>query len=128
VRGLLRGVVFLVLSLAIGQIIKRVLTSRVGRSVLGRVGHPEFATLEGAEEASKRVKQGIELVRSLAPGEPKPEVPREREPVGPRWVRVVRDASEMLLVTGGLLKAVADFVREDEQLRRRLRRIGARVE
>lgn len=127
-KNLLRGIAFFALSLVIGQIIKRALTSGAGRSLLGRVGHPELATLEGAEAASKKVKQGIELVRSLAPGEQKVEVSRVPEPAIPGWVRTVKDASEMLLASGALLKAVSDFVREDEQLRRRLGRLGARVE
>ena len=127
-KNLLRGLVFFALSLVIGQVIKRALTSGAGRSLLGRLGHPELATLEGAEAATQRVKQGIEVVRSLAPGEQKVESPRVPEPAGPGWVRTARDASEMLLVSGALLKAIADFVREDERLRRRFGRLGARVE
>jgi len=128
VKGVFRWAGFLILSLVVGEVVKRALTSRPGRSVLGRIGRPEFGTLEGADEASKKVKQGIEFARSLSRGEPKQVVPRLAHPTGPRWVRVVRDASEMMLATGALLKAISDFVREDEQLRRRFRRLGARVE
>ncbi len=127
-KNLLRWLAFFAFSLIIGQVIKRALTSGAGRALLGRLGHPELATLEGAEAASRKVKQGIELVRSLAPGEQKVEVPRAAEPAIPGWVRTVTDASEMLLASGALLKAISDFVREDEQLRRRLGRIDARVE
>lgn len=126
-KNFARGIGFLVLSFVVGEIIKKLLTSRPGRAVLGRAGHSELATLEGASEASKKVKQGIDLARSLA-REEQPLVPRERPPVGPRWARIARDASEMLLATGGLLKAASDFVHEDEQLRKRFERLGARME
>lgn len=126
-KNFVRGIGFLVLSLIVGEVIKKLLTSRPGRSVLGRAGHSELATLEGATEASKKVKQGIEFARSLA-REEQPLVSREQPPVGPRWARIARDAAEMLLVAGGLLKAVSDFVHEDEQLRKRFERLGARME
>jgi len=95
--------------------------------VLGRAGHSELATLEGATEASKKVKQGIEFARSLT-REEQPLVSRGQPPAGPRWARIARDAAEMLLVAGGLLKAVSDFVHEDEQLRKRFEKLGARME
>ncbi|MGH2460211.1 MAG: hypothetical protein ACRDIY_15250 [Chloroflexota bacterium] len=126
-KNFARGIGFLVLSLVIGEIIKKLLTSRLGRTVLGRAGHPELATLEGANEASKKVKQGVDLARSLT-REEQPAAPRERASVGPRWARIARDASEMLLATGGLLRAVSDFVHEDEQLRKRFEKIGARID
>ncbi len=125
---LLRGLGFLVLSLIIGEVIKRALTSGPGRGLLGRVGHPELATLEGADAASKKIKQGIEFVRSLASPKQQEVAPRERPPAGPRWLRVVSDASEMLLATGGVLKAVTDFIREDERLRKQFERLGARLD
>lgn len=126
-KNLLRGIGLMLLSLVIGEIVKKTLTSGPGRALVGRAGHPELATMEGAQEASKKVKQGIELARSLT-REEAPALPRPRPPTGPRWVGIVRDASEMLLATGSLLKAVSDFVREDEQLRRRFGQLGARFE
>ncbi len=125
---LVRGLGFLVLSLIIGEVVKRTLTSGPGRGLLGRVGHPELATLEGADAASKKVRQGIDFVRSLTPRGQKEAAPRERPLPVPRWVRIVSDTSEMLLATGGVLKAIADFVREDERLRKRFERLGVRVD
>lgn len=122
VKGLLRALGFLALTIVIGEILKRMLTSGPGRALLGRLGRPELATPEGAEEATKKVKQGIGLVRSLSRKSEKVAAPQEHLSTGPRWVRIVRDAAEMLLGTGALLKAIADFVREDERLRQRLAR------
>ncbi len=126
-RNIIRGIGFLILSLVVGEVIKRLLTSRAGRAILGRAGHPELATLEGAGEASKKIKQGIELARTLTM-EPPPAVSHVQPPTGPRWARIARDASEMLLATGGLLKAVSDFIHDDEQLRKRFENLGARME
>lgn len=126
-KGLLRALGVLALTIVIGEILKRVLTSGLGRALMGRLGHPELATLEGAEEAKKKLKQGIQLVRSLSRPEPEAAA-RERPSASSGWLRTVRDAAEMLLATGGLLKAVADFIREDEHLRQRLSRLGARLD
>jgi len=128
VKNIVRGIAFLALSWLVGTAIKKVLTSSPGRGLLGRLGHAEIGTLEGADAASKKVKQGIELARSLSRPEQRAGAQVERAPTGPRWVRTLRDAAEMLLATGALLKAVSDFVREDERLRKRFGRLGSRVE
>ncbi|MBX6770712.1 MAG: hypothetical protein IRY83_03235 [Chloroflexi bacterium] len=126
-KNLIRGIGFFLLTLAIGEVIKRGLTSRPGRALLGRAGHPELATLEGASEASKKVTHGISSLRSLFRRPSRLAAATERPAAGAAWIRMIRDAAEMLLATGTLLKAIADFAREDERLRERFGRIGARV-
>lgn len=127
-KNFLRGIAILILTWLAGEAIKKVLVSGAGRAVLNRVGHPEIATLEGAQEASKKLKQGIDLAQTLTNPPKKAPAPRVTALTGPNWLRTMRDAAELLLATGAMLKAVADFIREDEGLRRRFERLGARIE
>jgi hypothetical protein len=124
VKGFLRAVGFFVASLIVGELVRRLLTSRVGESVAGKLGHPEIATHEGAGTASKEVKRVIGFVRSLVDNKELPiSAPRLAPPPG--WVGIARDASELLLATGAVLRTAADFANEDEQLRRKVgRRTG----
>ncbi len=120
-KGFLRAAGFFVASLIVGELIRRLLTSRVGESLAGKLGHPELATHEGAGTASKKVKRAIGFVRSLVDNKERPiEVPELGPPPG--WVGIARDASELLLATGAVLKTAADFANEDERLRRRVAR------
>jgi hypothetical protein len=121
VKGIPRGIVFFALSLVAGEVVRRLLTSRLGASAAERLGRPELATYEGASAASKEVKSAVGFVRTLT--ESKPVAPLAL--TGPRsagWVGVARDASEMLLAAGALLKTVSDFASEDAKLRSRLAR------
>ncbi|HVB97410.1 MAG TPA: hypothetical protein VNG11_06730 [Chloroflexota bacterium] len=119
-KSLLRGIGFFALSIVVGMLVKKVWLSGIGRWVMDRVGHPELASHEMADEASARAKDAVNLVRSLTSSQPPaPPAPRETS-AAPQWVRTARDGAEMLLAAGALLKSLSDFVQEDERLRRRL--------
>src|SRR5207247_180690 len=111
---------FLVGSFVAGELVKRLLTSGPGRGALSRLGRPELATHEGAHAASKEVKRGVGFIRTLVQVQPAPAA--SPAPIGPRWVGIARDSAEMLLAAGAVLKTMADFVQEDEKLRRRVDR------
>lgn len=118
-KNLLRGILFFVGSFLIGEIVRRLLTSTLGRSVADRVGHPELATMEGASAASKEVKRAVGFVKTITSPPPTPE-PEPAPANRARWVGIARDSAEMLLAAGGVLKTLSDFVQEDEKLRRRV--------
>jgi hypothetical protein len=125
-QGILRAVGFLALSLIVGEIVKRLLTSRVGEATMTKLGRPEMATLEGATAASKEAKKAVGMVKSLtAPKPPTPPVVA-LPPSLPTWVTIARDAAEMLLAAGTVLRTASDFVLEDEKLRSRVARLAAR--
>jgi hypothetical protein len=121
-KNFLRGLGFLAISLIVGEVIKRLLTSRVGEAAAGKLGHPEFATLEGAASVSKEAKRAVGLVKTLTGPKPKVVEPAVVEDRQPGWVGLARDASEMLLAAGALLKVASDFVGEDRKLRKRITR------
>ncbi|HEX5415906.1 MAG TPA: hypothetical protein VFZ25_09585 [Chloroflexota bacterium] len=128
-KGFLRSVGFLIAGLLLGELVQRLLRSGAGKAVTGKIGHPELSTCDGAELAKKDARRTVGLVHGLiqraeqAPGIPEP---RPALPTLPRWVTLARDAAEMLLAAGGVLKAAADFVQSDEQLRRRIARFAGR--
>lgn len=119
-KSILRTIGFLVLSFVVGWGVKKVWLSGLGRWIMDRLGHPELASHEMADEASARIKDVVKLVRDLTSGPPKLTVDHREMPAVPQWVRTARDSAEMLLAAGTLLKSLADFVQEDERLRRRL--------
>jgi hypothetical protein len=120
-KGILRTVGFFALSLVVGEIVRRLLTSRAGEAVTEKLGHPELATHEGASAAAKEAKRAIGLIKGVVSGEIKqPE--RPNVVAQPGWVGIARDASELLLAAGAVLKTASDFVSEDEKLRRRVAR------
>lgn len=119
-KNFLRGIGFFVLSIIVGVIVKKVWLSGAGRWVMGRIGHPELANHEIADEASARAKDAVKLVRSLTNNQPPPAPTPRESTAAPQWVRTARDGAEMLLAAGGLLKSLSDFVQEDERLRKRL--------
>jgi hypothetical protein len=120
-KNFLRTVAFFAASLVVGEIVRRLLMSRPGRSVADRFGHPELGTCDGAGAAAGEARKAVGLARTLmeAQSQTPPAAPVR---TGPPWVRLALDASEMLLAAGGVLKTVADFVGEDEKLRRRIDR------
>lgn len=128
-KGFLRSIGFLVAGLLIGEAVQRLLRSGAGKAVSERIGHPELSTCDGAEVAKKDARRAVGIVNGLiqraesAPGIPEP---RPAVPTLPSWVVLARDAAEMLLAAGGVLKAAADFVQSDEQLRRRISRFAGR--
>jgi hypothetical protein len=119
VKGLVRGLGFFAISILVGELVRRVLMSRAGRSATERLGRPELATYEGASAASKEAKKAIGFVRALT--SPKPPAAVEARPDRPAgWVGIARDAAEMLLAAGAVLKTASDFAQEDAKLRRRI--------
>jgi hypothetical protein len=129
VNGLLRSIGFLVGGFLIGEAVQRLLRSGAGKAVTEKIGHPELSTCDGAEVAKKDARRAVGVVNGLiqraeaAPGLPEP---RPAVPTLPGWVTLARDAAEMLLAAGGVLKAAADYVQSDEQLRRRISRFAGR--
>lgn len=119
-KNILRGILFFIGSFLVGEVVRRLLTSAIGRTVADRVGHPELATMEGASAASKEVKRAVGFVKTITSPPPTPE-PDLAASTAPRWVGIARDSAEMLLAAGGILKTLSDFVQEDEKLRRRVR-------
>ena len=121
-KTFLRGLGFLALSLIVGELVKRLLASRVGTAAASKLGHPELATLEGAASLSKEAKRAVALVKTLTG--PKPAVlerPVVAVPRAPGWLGLARDASEMLLAAGAFLKVAADFAGEDDKLQQRIK-------
>jgi hypothetical protein len=121
-KNFLRGLGFLALSLVVGELVKRVITSPVGKAAADKIGRPELATLDGAASVGREARRAVGLVRTLtAPKSPSVELPvaAEREA---EWVGLARDASEMLLAAGALLKVASDFVSEDTKLVKRIAR------
>lgn len=104
------------------EVVRRLLMSRLGQGATNRLGRPELATYEGATAAGRNVKKVVGMARTITDGrqarEPKPEA-TER----PGWVGAAREASEMLLAVGAVLKALSDFVHEDSKLQRRVGRL-----
>lgn len=119
-KNLLRGLAFLIGSFVVGEVVRRLLSSGAGRAVADKLGHPELATMEGASAAGKEAKRAVGFVKSLTNPAPAPP-PSVVRPTGPYWVGIARDSAEMLLVAGSVLKTLADFVSEDEKLRRRVK-------
>ena len=124
-KSFLRGLGFLALSLIVGELVKRLLSSRVGSATAHRLGRPELATIEGAASVSKEARKAVGLVKSLT-GSPRP----IKETVlsierAPGWVGMARDASEMLLSAGALLRVAAEFVGEDGKLQKKVARGSA---
>jgi hypothetical protein len=120
-KNILRGILFFVASFLIGELVRRLLTSGLGRSATSKVGHPELATMEGASAASKEVKRAVGFVKNItSPSPPPPPEPVARS--GPAWVGIARDSAEMLLAAGAVLKTLSDFITEDEKLRLRVER------
>ena len=120
-RNFLRGLGFLAISIVVGEVVKRVLSSRIGMSAADKLGRPELATLEGAASVSKEAKRAVGLVKTLTGPRLKTEVrPVVVERV-PGWVGLARDASEMLLAAGALMKVAADFVGEDDKLQNKIK-------
>src|SRR5213082_836222 len=105
----LRGIGFFLATLLVEEVVRRLLMSRFGQGATNRLGRPELATYEGASAAGRNVKKVVGIARTIAGGrqalEPKPEVT-----VRPGWVGAARDASEMLLAVGAVLKTFSDFV------------------
>ncbi len=52
-KNLLRGLIFFALSLVLGEVVRRLLVSRLGEALVTRLGRAELATAEGASAASK---------------------------------------------------------------------------
>jgi hypothetical protein len=125
-KNILRGILFLILSLAVGEVVKRLLTTRAGEAAMARIGRPELATMEGAHAAGKEAKRVVGFVRSLTQAKGAAPMKAIQTELMPGWVSVARDASEMLLAAGALIKTAADFAGEDEKLRRRVARPGPR--
>jgi hypothetical protein len=118
----LRGIGFFVATLLIGEVVRRLLMSRLGGAAAERFGRPELATFEGANAASSEVKKAVGIVRSLAGGRAAAETTGPVVPPQTGWVGIARDASEMLLAAGAVLKTISDFVHEDTKLRGRVAR------
>ncbi|HLZ06980.1 MAG TPA: hypothetical protein VKT80_00170 [Chloroflexota bacterium] len=121
-KNFLRGVGFFALSIVVAELVKRVVTSPVGRVAADKIGRPDLATLEGAAAVSREAKRAVGLVRTLttprAATVDRP-VAQEREP---GWVGLASDASEMLLAAGALLRAASEFVAEDKKIEKRVAR------
>jgi hypothetical protein len=112
---------FFAISIAVGEVVRRVLMSRIGSSAVERLGRPDLGTYEGASAASKEAKKAVGFVRSLTTAKPPAALePTRARPAG--WVGIARDAAEMLLAAGALLKTASDFAQEDAKLRRRIGR------
>ncbi len=118
----IRGIAFFLITFAIGEVVRRILMSRPGEAASDRLGRPELSSYEGASAASKEVKKAIGFVRSLATGRESKEVKPVEAVRATGWIGIARDASEMLLAAGAVLKTVSDFVQEDTKLRRRVNR------
>lgn len=120
-RNFLRGLGFLALSLIVGELVKRFLSSRIGTAAVGKLGRPELATLEGAASVSREAKRAVGLIKTITG----PKLPIESRPVvvarAPGWVGLARDASEMLLAAGALMKVASDFVADDENLQQKIK-------
>ena len=125
-RNLARGLLFLLVSLLLGELVKRILNSGLGEAATSRLGHPELSTLEGATAAGKEAKRVVGFARSLIETKP----PVAETPAAPArvagWVGLARDAAELFLAAGALLKIAADFAGEDEKLHRRITRAARR--
>lgn len=121
---LLRGAAFLVISLILGEIVKRVLYSGAGEAVTNRLGRPELSTLEGATEAGKEARRVVGFVRTLTEPKAAAEAPMVVAPRTPGWVGTARDAAELFLAAGALLRTASEFASEDEKLRRKITRIS----
>lgn len=125
----LRGIGFLVAGILIGEVVQRLLRSSAGKAVTEKIGHPELSTCDGAEMAKKDSRRAVGVVKSLIQrAEEAPGIPEQKVviPEVPRWVILARDAAEMLLAAGGVLKAASEFVQSDEQMRRRISRFAGR--
>jgi hypothetical protein len=121
-KRFLRWVGFLALSIVIGELAKRVLASRAGSAAATKLGRPELATLEGAASLGKEARRAVGLVKTLTG--PKPAVVERPLVAVPRtagWLGLARDASEMLLAAGALMKVAADFAGEDEKLQKKIK-------
>lgn len=128
-NSFLRSIGFLIAGFLVGEAVQRLLRSGAGRAVTDKVGHPELSTCEGAEIAKKDTRRAIGVVKGIvaqAAEVPPPPMSRRPAPAVPTWVLLARDAAEMLLAAGGVLKTAADFIQSDEQLRRRIARFAGR--
>jgi hypothetical protein len=122
VMNLLRGLLFLLVSLLLGELVKRILTSGIGEAAASRLGRPHLSTLEGATAASQEVRRVVGFVRSLT--DPKPPI-AETLAAAPRvagWVGIALDAAELFLAAGALLKVAAEFAGDNETLQQRISR------
>ena len=128
-NAILRSIGFLIAGFLIGEVVQRLLRSGLGKSVTETLGHPELSTCDGAEVAKKDARRALGVVKGIveqaAEGAVVP-TPRPRATAVPSWVLLARDAAEMLLAAGGVLKTAADFIQSDEQLRRRIARFAGR--
>src|SRR5947209_6660776 len=108
VMKFLRGIGFFVVTLLIGEVVRRLLMSRFGGAAASRLGRPELSTYEGASVASKDVKKAVGFARSIVEGRASPLPARSEQPRQPGWVGTAKDASEMLLAAGAVLKTISD--------------------
>src|SRR4051812_8991751 len=101
-KNFLRGLGFLAISLVVGEVIKRLLTSRFGEAAAGKLGRPELATHAGAASVSKEARRAVGLVKTLTGPRPQDRAKAVVEDRQPGWVGLARDASEMLLAAGAV--------------------------
>ena len=118
-RNVLRGIGFFLATVLVEEAVRRLLMSRLGQGATSRLGRPELATYDGASVAGRNVKKVVDIARTVTGGRhsigPKPDAIAR-----PGWVGAARDASEMLLAVGAVLKTFSDFVHEDTKLQRRV--------
>ena len=116
----LRGLGFFVLSMVVGEVVKRLLTSRMGDATMNKLGQPHLATDKGAAAASREAKRAVGLVKQVTTPKSAMAQPIVPETGQPGWVSLARDSAEMLLAAGAVLKVAADFAGEDKRLQKRV--------
>ena len=121
-----RGIAFFVGTLALGEIVRRLFMSRIGKVATERLGRPELATYEGATAAASNAKKAVGFVRTLVDGRQATDLVKDVPAAAVSWAGTARDASEMLLAVGAVLKTVSDFAHEDSKLRNRFPKSATR--
>ena len=124
-KNFLRGLGFFALSLVVAEVVKRVVTSPVGKAAAEKIGRPDLATIDGATSVGREAKRVVGLVRSVTAPRAATEERLVAPEAEPGWVGLARDASEMLLAAGALLKVASEFVAEDKKLKKRVARASA---
>lgn len=98
------------------------LKSESGRKLANRTGNEVLATPEGREIAKKYTGMAVGAVGGALSAKKIELGEGLRTIAGPKrtdWLGVAEDTAALLLATGALIKAVADFVREKRRAAQR---------
>lgn len=107
--------------IVLARFVNIVLSSRPGRKLADKAGQAELATEKGIDLAGDYAGK-VAAVMTVAAASVQDKVVRlGSEPKRERtsWSQIAHDTADLLLATGGVLKVVAEFVEDKEELARR---------